>query len=149
MDLLTADKMSVDGTVITIEVGGREYIADLADWDNLIKKIGGAANVGKAELQGDLIEFPNNTHVEVEDIMELAEKQNAPDVSAKLVEVLSDLTTANNQRVIDDLMRAFAKAAGGNKVYMRDLRPMLEEKFQDLSNFEVETLYYLIRDLKR
>ena len=66
-----------------------------------------------------------------------------------LEELVTEKTTASNQRIIDDLMRAFASAAGGNKVYIRDLRPLFEEKFQDLSNFEVETLYYLIRDLKR
>ena len=47
--------------------------------------------------------------------------------------------------VVKDLIRAFATSTG-NKVYLRNLEELLEERLSDLTPQETETLYYLIRE---
>jgi len=85
----TATNLKVDGTKITLDVDGKTLTADFAEWGEIIKKIGGEANVSKAKLiSEDLLEFPNDVHVEVEDFVELAQQQNTP-VSAKLHKALA------------------------------------------------------------
>jgi hypothetical protein len=75
MNQYTARNMKIDGTKITIDVDGQGSItADLAEWHELIKAIGGIRNIKLGELQGDLIKFPNDTHIEIEDLLELAER---------------------------------------------------------------------------
>lgn len=49
--------------------------------------------------------------------------------------------------VVKDLIRAFATSTG-NKVYLRNLEELLEERLSDLTPQETETLYYLIRDIE-
>jgi hypothetical protein len=72
-----AKNMIVDGTRITLDVEGKGvFTADLITWGSLMASIGGCPNVGKATLLGDLIEFPNGTHIEVEDLVALAESQS-------------------------------------------------------------------------
>ena len=64
-------------------------------------------------------------------------------------EALNEVVSGNQDRaVIDDLMRGFASAVGGNKRYLQDIRQILEERFTDLSRQDVNTLYFLIRGLK-
>jgi hypothetical protein len=64
-------------------------------------------------------------------------------------EALNELVTGNQDRaVIDDLIRGFAAAVGGNKRYLQEVRQILEERFKDLSARDVDTLYFLVRGLK-
>ena len=51
------------------------------------------------------------------------------------------------QRTIKDLIGALARSSG-NKVYLRDIEKIFEEKLGDLTPTECETLRYLIRDLE-
>jgi ethanolamine utilization cobalamin adenosyltransferase len=92
MNQLIATKMTVDGTRMILEVTEQgEVTVDLADWEKLIKDIDGIPNIKKAKLLGDMIEFPNNVHVEIEDLVTLAEKQKNLKVSASLLKVLSKI----------------------------------------------------------
>jgi hypothetical protein len=75
MDYYIAKDMKIDDTFITLEIEGKGRItADLSGWADLLKSIGGVQNIKKAKLLGDLIVFPNDIHVEVADILALAEK---------------------------------------------------------------------------
>lgn len=72
-----ATGLKVKDTTITLNVTGKGAVsANLAEWADLIKNIGGEGNISKVKLLGsDLLEFPNDVHVEIEDIVHLAEKQ--------------------------------------------------------------------------
>jgi hypothetical protein len=84
--------MTIEGTRMTLDVTEQgEVTVDLADWEKLIKDIGGIPNIKKAKLLGDMVEFPNNVHVEIEDLVTLAEKQKNLKVSASLLKVLSKI----------------------------------------------------------
>jgi hypothetical protein len=62
--------------VLYLREGKGRLTVDLAVWDNLLTSIGGQDNIKKAKIIGDdLLEFPNNIHIEVEDIIALAEQQ--------------------------------------------------------------------------
>ena len=87
--------MTFDGTKITLDVDGYGSVtADLAEWGELIKAIGGADKLKQAKLQVDLIELPNDTHIEVEAIIELAEKQKVRPVSASFSQRTERVVTA-------------------------------------------------------
>jgi len=84
-----AKNMKIDGTNITLDVGGKgKLTADMSEWEDLIRNVGGAENIKKAKLLGDMIEFPNNIHIEIKDFVILAEKQRKLPVSAKLIKAL-------------------------------------------------------------
>lgn len=76
MKRYTANLIKIDGTKITLDVDGKTMTADFSKWEGLMKLIGGEANVSKVTLLGkDTLEFPNDTHVEIEDFVELAKQQ--------------------------------------------------------------------------
>ena len=84
-----AKNMKIDGTNITLDVDGKgKLTADMSEWEDLIRNVGGAENIKKAKLLGDMIEFPNNIHIEIKDFVILAEKQRKLPVSAKLIKAL-------------------------------------------------------------
>jgi hypothetical protein len=77
MNQYKAKNLQVDGTNISLDIEGKGRLTvDLAVWDSLLTSIGGQDNIKKAKIIGDdLLEFPNNIHIEVEDIIALAEQQ--------------------------------------------------------------------------
>jgi hypothetical protein len=52
----------------------------------------------------------------------------------------------SSQKLIKDLIRALAQTSG-NKVYLRDVEKILNEKLADITQQEVHTMYFLVRDL--
>lgn len=75
----TAKNLRVNESSITLDVVGKGTLtADLSVWEDLITAIGGIENIKKGKLLGDLLEFPNDVHVEIEDFVSLAEKQKLP-----------------------------------------------------------------------
>lgn len=88
MKLYMAKNLKIDGSVITLNVEGiGELSADFSLWESLIKNIGGVKNIAKVKLLGDLLEFPNDVHVEIEDFITLAKDQNIK-ISASLLNAL-------------------------------------------------------------
>ncbi len=71
-----AKNLHVDGNNVTLDIVGKGTLtADLSLWDEIIISIGGKSNIQKVKLLGDLLEFPNNVHIEIEDFISLAEQQ--------------------------------------------------------------------------
>lgn len=90
MTKYSAKNLKKNGTKITLDIDTKGTLTvDFAEWVDIIKKIGGISNIEKVKLLGDdLLEFPNDIHVEVEDFIFLAEKQKLP-TSASLLKALS------------------------------------------------------------
>jgi hypothetical protein len=85
----TAKNMTIDGTKITLDIEGKGTLtADMQEWKQLIISIGGSENIKKAKLLGDMLEFPNEVHIEIEDFISLAENQQKLPVSASLIKAL-------------------------------------------------------------
>jgi len=75
MKLYTAKNLKVNGSVITLNVEGiGELSADFSLWGKNLLNIGGVKNIEKVKLLGDLLEFPNDVHVEIEDFITLARR---------------------------------------------------------------------------
>lgn len=98
----TAKNLRKNGTKLTLDIDIKGTLtADFAKWVDLVEKIGGVSNIEKAKLLGDdLLEFPNDTHVEIEDFVFLAEKQKDEKdseqklpASASLMKALNKLTS--------------------------------------------------------
>lgn len=77
MTKYSAKNLKKNDTKITLDIDTKGTLtADFAEWADLVLKIGGASNIEKVKLLGDdLLEFPNDIHVEIEDFIFLAEKQ--------------------------------------------------------------------------
>ena len=83
MKTYDAQNLRIDGTFVTLDVAGMGTLTvDFALWDNLLKKIGGEQNISQVKLiSNDLLEFPNDVHVEVEDFITLAKQQKVKTAS--------------------------------------------------------------------
>ena len=95
--MLTAKNMRVDGTLITLEIEDKGRLTvDFSLWEDLVFSIGGISNIRKVKLLGDMLEFPNDIHVEIEDFVLLAEKQQKvklpASASASLINALKKVT---------------------------------------------------------
>ena len=91
MKLYTAKNLKVDGSIITLDIEDIGTLsADFSSWESLIENMGGVGNIGKVKLLGDLLEFPNDVHVEIEDFITLAKSQSVK-VSASLINVLKKM----------------------------------------------------------
>lgn len=95
--MLTAKNMRVDGTLITLEIEDKGRLTvDFSLWEDLVFSIGGISNIRKVKLLGDMLEFPNDIHVEIADFVLLAEKQQKVKLpalaSASLINALKKVT---------------------------------------------------------
>lgn len=91
MKLYTAENLKVDGSIITLDVEDVGTLsADFSSWESLIENMGGIEKVGEVKLLGDLLEFPNDVHVEIEDFINLAKSQGVK-VSASLLNALKKM----------------------------------------------------------
>ena len=80
--------VKVDGSIITLDIEDiGKLSADFSSWESLIENIGGAGNIREVKWLGDLLVFPNDVHIEIEDFIALAKSQGAK-VSVSLLSAL-------------------------------------------------------------
>jgi len=80
-----AKDISIDGNLITLNVKGKGLLTvDFSKWKKLMDQIGGTSKIKEVKLLGDLLEFPNDIHVEIEDFVTMAEQQKLPNISEKI-----------------------------------------------------------------
>ena len=80
LKLYFAKNLRADGTLVTLDIKGVGTLTvDFSKWDHLVKLIGGEHNIAKAKLMGpNTLEFPNDTHVDIEDFITLAKQLKIP-----------------------------------------------------------------------